>query len=234
MTALVIAHRACPTREVENSIAGIRRGAELGADVVEVDVRRALDGVPVLHHDHTYWRIAKVPLPVRAVPSRLATRIRLPDGSTVPTLADALEEAASVGVRLALDTKDGGAAPAALEVVRAAGAEERVLLWSGHAQAVRYYSRHSQAQAALLRETFSPEAHSRFLDDAVACGAQAISANPGAVTEGFAADARERGLIIYAWFQTPDPPLDRLARVDGAVTDWPDRTRDLLEREDPT
>jgi len=44
MPALIIAHRACPQHAPENSIAGIRRAAELGADGTEGDVQRTLDG----------------------------------------------------------------------------------------------------------------------------------------------------------------------------------------------
>ena len=62
MPALIIAHRACPQHAPENSIAGIRRAAELGADGVEVDVQRTLDGVPILMHDSTLGRSAGLPL----------------------------------------------------------------------------------------------------------------------------------------------------------------------------
>lgn len=51
MRPLVIAHRTCPRDAPENSLEGIARATELGADVVEVDVRRTADGVPVLVHD---------------------------------------------------------------------------------------------------------------------------------------------------------------------------------------
>ncbi|MDH3707216.1 MAG: glycerophosphodiester phosphodiesterase, partial [Acidimicrobiia bacterium] len=43
----VIAHRTCPLDGPENSLAGIATARELGADLVEIDVRRTADGVPV-------------------------------------------------------------------------------------------------------------------------------------------------------------------------------------------
>ena len=87
----MIAHRTLPRDAPENSIEGIRRAAELGADAVELDVRRTLDGVPILMHDRTPWRTARVFWPVRLLPSSSARRLRLRGSREgVPTLAEAL------------------------------------------------------------------------------------------------------------------------------------------------
>ncbi len=53
------AHRgACRTIDdcgvSENSVASIRRAEAFGASFVEIDVRRTLDGVPILYHDDTF------------------------------------------------------------------------------------------------------------------------------------------------------------------------------------
>ena len=47
----VIAHRGASRAERENTVAAFRRAAELGADMVELDVRRSADGGLVVHHD---------------------------------------------------------------------------------------------------------------------------------------------------------------------------------------
>ena len=88
--AVIIAHRTCPKHVTENSLDGIRRAAELGADGVEIDVQRTLDGVPILMHDRTLWRTAGLYRPTRLLPYALLRRLRL-QGSTerVPTLAQA-------------------------------------------------------------------------------------------------------------------------------------------------
>ena len=51
MPPVIIAHRTSPLDAPENSLEGIRRSAELGADYVEIDVRLTRDGVPVMLHD---------------------------------------------------------------------------------------------------------------------------------------------------------------------------------------
>ena len=52
----VIAHRGASGSAPENTLAAVRRAAELGARWVEVDVMVSRDGHPVIHHDHTLER----------------------------------------------------------------------------------------------------------------------------------------------------------------------------------
>ncbi len=76
----VFAHRGLHTTERENTLAAFRAAVDLGVDGVELDVRRTLDGVLVVHHDpgrSGRWR------------SPESARSALPD--YVPTLDEALE-----------------------------------------------------------------------------------------------------------------------------------------------
>lgn len=50
---LVIGHKGVPTREVENTVGSFARARELGADGVELDVRRTGDGHLAVWHDPT-------------------------------------------------------------------------------------------------------------------------------------------------------------------------------------
>ena len=173
---------------------GITTAAGLGADVVEVDARRSRDGIAMLLHDPLLLRVQHLPLHVRWLRSAQLARVG------IPTLAEALETAREAGVRLAVDTKDAGAADAVLAAVRETGAIEQVLLWSQHMPVVRTYVRAlPDAEVALLRDTFEPAAHDRLLADAAAIGARAVSAHQDVVTPAFigaAARARTRRLLL--------------------------------------
>jgi glycerophosphoryl diester phosphodiesterase len=48
---LIIGHKGAPTVEAENTVASFARARELGADGVELDVRRTADGHLVVWHD---------------------------------------------------------------------------------------------------------------------------------------------------------------------------------------
>ncbi|MFM9131198.1 MAG: glycerophosphodiester phosphodiesterase, partial [Actinomycetota bacterium] len=47
----IIAHRGASRAETENTLAAFRTAGRMGADAVELDVRRTLDGAMAVHHD---------------------------------------------------------------------------------------------------------------------------------------------------------------------------------------
>lgn len=225
---LVVAHRTCPRDARENSLDGIRAAARLGADVVEVDARRGRSGAAFLLHDPWLGRVQHVPWPLRWSNDALLERVR------VPTLRQALDAAGDAGIRVAIDTKDPGAAPAVIDAVQGARAAGRVLFWSQHMPVVRAFVRAFPAgEVALLRDTFDESQHARLLADAEAIGARAISAHQDAVTPEFIEAASSRGLGVYCWYQTGGTQDDRLAKnaaagLRGVVTDWPAEARRIV------
>jgi glycerophosphoryl diester phosphodiesterase len=219
---LVIAHRTCPRDSPENSLEGIGRAAALGADGVEIDVRLSSDGVPFLLHDRFLWRTTRSRRAIANVPSQqvLRTRLRRSD-ECVPSLEAALG-ALAPELFVAVDVKDSAAGDAVLREIRNQRPENRALVWSKHLAVVRLTTRTApELEASLLRDTRSPEAEQRLLDDAASSGARGISAHWPAVTREFVDRARDRGLRVYSWCRRPTFEPVKLALLDGIVTDWP-------------
>lgn len=220
---LVIAHRTCPLQEAENSLAGIARAGAMGAGGVEIDVRLTRDGVPVLVHDRTLLRIARWPLPTRYFTfARLRRMRRRDNGLQIPTFAEALA-ALPDGVTVAIDLKDPRAALPTIAEIRSQSAEDRVLLWAQSKAAVRVFARElPNTERALLRDTWTDGATRRFLEDAEATQAHAVSAHWNRITPEFIADAKGRGLKVYAMAQNAESQASRIeAGLDGVVTNWP-------------
>lgn len=220
---VVIAHRTLPRHAPENSLEGVRRAAAEGADYVEVDVRRTRDGVPVLLHDPTLARTGWRPRRIRSLTLDDVARVKLRGGHNLPTLADALNQAPA-GLGFALDTKDPGAAPATLAAVAAAGILDRVLLWSQHEEVVSHYVARAPAgtEVALLRDTKRGAETTRYLNQASALGATAVSVHQDILDDALVAEAHDRGLRIHCWFQSLDVQAAKAGMpVDGIVTDWP-------------
>lgn len=89
MVVQVLAHRGASRAERENTVKAFRRAAAMGADGVELDVRRTADDVLVVHHDAR--------LPGRRAICRTAAA-DLP--AYVPTLDQALDACSGMWVNL--------------------------------------------------------------------------------------------------------------------------------------
>lgn len=234
---MIIAHRTLPRDAPENSLEGIRRAGELGADYVEIDVRLTRDGVPVLLHDQLLLRTTLRPWPVTWMSAAAVRRVRLRRGAEpVPTFAEAIA-ALPERLGLAIDTKDPRAADAVVAELRNQGKLGRSLLWAQAESAVRWYATHAgdhAVEVALLRDALQPTAIDRLLTDARAFGATAISAHQASVDEAFIDRVHRLGLRVHCWFQ--DRATQRAKAglpLDGIVTDWPVEARQLSRGEHP-
>ncbi|WP_062013878.1 glycerophosphodiester phosphodiesterase family protein [Aureimonas sp. AU4] len=112
---LIIAHRGDWARAPENSLAAVRGAIERGFDMVEIDVRLASDGVPVVIHDASLDRTTEGTGPMSALASAQLRALRLREGEggrdaaltdeRLPDLAAFLEEARG-RILVNLDTKN--------------------------------------------------------------------------------------------------------------------------------
>jgi glycerophosphoryl diester phosphodiesterase len=85
----VIAHRGASNAAPENTVAAFQMAAELGADAVELDVRRTSDGVLVVHHNP------------HVADGRVIAELTAADlPGQVPTLAAALDACAGMWVNV--------------------------------------------------------------------------------------------------------------------------------------
>jgi glycerophosphoryl diester phosphodiesterase len=91
LTAFAYAHRGLWTKAVpENSLNAFRSAAAAGLGC-ELDVRRTKDGELVIFHDATLERMCGSPARISDIPFVELRGHRLPDGSKIPTLREALE-----------------------------------------------------------------------------------------------------------------------------------------------
>lgn len=234
---LLVAHRAAAPGCPENSLAGIRAAGALGVDIVEVDVRRTLDGVPVLLHDRTMARAATGRAPVRALPARWVTTWRLPASprsevrseERVPTLDQALG-ALPGGVEIGLHVKDRGVLGAALEVVEGRATESRTWLWLERAVDVAVArGRLPGVRVTLLNDWRRARSVERYLATAEVAGATAVSVPWGRVTAEVTSEAHRRGLLVFAVERNPDELRVKVAAgLDGVITDHPARSSAVL------
>jgi glycerophosphoryl diester phosphodiesterase len=131
---LLVAHRGFALEAPENTLAAVAHAAAAGANAVELDVRAAADGTPVVIHDATVDRVTEgtgavadhSPAELAAL-SVCGSDAGPADGSDdgpaggsdagVPTLARALAAASDHGLAVNVELKEPAVAPAAVDAI---------------------------------------------------------------------------------------------------------------------
>jgi len=224
---LVLAHRGARRRAPENTLEALAVARELGADGVEIDVRRTRDGVLVLHHD---------PAPPNG--SMLCTLDHAEVARrhpTIPTLPEVLDACAGLLVNIEIKNlpwegdfdADESVAEAVVELLEARGGADRVLVSSFHLPTVdRVHERAANVPTAFLFlagmdlvevvDLSADRGHVAVHPDLRALG--------GPEVHEFIRHAHERGLDVNVWTVNEPADMARLAElgVDALVTDVPD------------
>ncbi|MGQ9523321.1 MAG: glycerophosphodiester phosphodiesterase [Armatimonadota bacterium] len=236
MKPSIIAHRGYSAAAPENTLAALRLAAAVRADLVEVDVRLTKDGVPVLLHDASLDRTTNGSGPLAGV---TASAVKQLDAGSwfgsqfakepVPTLCEALKLAAE-DRPLLLEIKETEASVPSAEVVRSAGAVDRVVVQSFLPDAVlAFRTTLPQVPAGFLvtpgkeDDPTSSQWVAKVCALASECGAAFAAVHYRAITPRLVEYLFRRGLSVWAW--TVDDPADmkRLADwgVAGLITNNP-------------
>lgn len=248
---LDIAHRGASVAAPENTLAAVRAAAALGADMVEVDVRRTRDGALVVVHDATWTRTTDV---ARVLPSRRPWRVadltlaevRLLDagsahspvhaGEPVPTLSDVLDLVGDLGLGLQLELKSPSAYAGIVDdllaelrawVARSAGRPiPPVVVQSFDIVAMKELATRAPGVRVGVLGT-PPPSHLPVL----AGWAQQVNPRHTTVDRAYVERVHALGMGCLVW--TVDRPwaMRRAVRlgVDGVITNRPDLLRSVLD-----
>ena len=225
---LVVAHRGASVGVRQNTAEAFRRARELGADWVELDVRRTLDDVLVAHHD------AHLP------DGRLVARTPLDElPGWVPSLAEALEACEGMGVLVEIKNDpaevgydgDNTIAVAVAGLVAAYRPYDSVMVSSFNAAAVgRIRQVDPRLPTALL--IFDPVVVAQSVDRASAAGHVAIHPYHTAVDASLLRRAHDASVAVWAWTVNEPAAVEALVclGVDGIITDDCPTVRAISER----
>lgn len=235
----VMAHRGASKAERENTVAAFALAVAMGADSVELDVRRTRDGRLVVHHD------AHLPADdsLRGDGARSAIidldRSDLP--VHVPDLADALDACAGIEVNLEIKNDprdpdfdpDDTVADATMALLLARGEPQRWLISSFRLETVDRCRRIADDAGEPIRTAWLTTAPpSDVVDTLRARGHVALHPFVGFVTEDLVRRCHDAAIAVNTW--TCDDP-DRMAEligwgIDGICTNVPDVALDVLRR----
>ncbi|HEX3946683.1 MAG TPA: glycerophosphodiester phosphodiesterase [Acidimicrobiales bacterium] len=199
---------------VENTLAAFEASRQLGADGVELDVRRSADWALVVHHDADLPDgRALAATPVRELPGH------------VPLLAEAMAACQPMVVNVEVKHDQGtdpdrALAAAVVSALQDGGWADRALVSSFDVRSI------DLARDAGLRVGWllAPAADARAaLPQAVDQGYQALHPFVAQVDEALVAGAHEAGLAVNVWTVNAPEDLARMVElgVDAVITDRP-------------
>ncbi|GGM37958.1 glycerophosphodiester phosphodiesterase [Dactylosporangium sucinum] len=236
---LGFAHRGGAAAGDENTTAAFARAVELGYRYIETDTHATADGVAVVFHDDTLRRL--LGRPGRMIDLRWADLAseRVGGAAAVPRLDEVLE--AWPQTRFNIDAKTDAAAGPTVDVVRRAGAEDRVLLAS-----------FSSARLARMRAAAGPRVATslgmsevarlwlaskagravRLPDSVVAIQIPPRYGRIPLATPRFVGYAHRLGLQVHLWTIDDATQIEHFLDlgVDGIMTDHIEVLRDVYVR----
>src|SRR4051794_39185424 len=252
-TPLIIAHRGASAVAPENTLTAFRNAIDARADGVELDIRMAAEGVPVVIHDATLQRTAGLAGRVNKMTSSQLSQTdvgswfnrRYPEraedsytGETVPTLEKALGCLGDIDGLVYLEIKTGSTsevAPltdAAAEIISNSALMPNIIVQCFDLAVIsRMRIRLPKVKTAAL---FGPRlrhfvrGRQRIVDLALEHGAGHLSLHKTLVNKETVELANVAGLPVTVWTVDDPRAFERYSElgVFAAITNDPKRIRD--------
>lgn len=226
---LRIGHRGASAYAPENTLAAIRKAAELGADMVELDVQASADGVPVILHDAELSRTTSGRGSVYEHCLEHLKRLDAGAGEAIPTLEEAVACCGALGIGMYLEIKVPVVIGPMVSAIRRDGLHDRVIVSSFRPDWLADVKALDPEVATAVLFT------SRALDPvALARAAGAGYVHPcwewlapephRLLTPEWMARVRDAGLKIISWHEERPSEIAALRRlgIDGICSNAPD------------
>lgn len=216
---LRIAHRGASAYEPENTLRSFGKAIELGTDMIELDVRRSLDGRLVVIHDSRVDRTTNGNGPVRMKSLDELRALDAGMGERIPTLEEAVEFAAG-RTRFVIELKEDGLEERVIRVIKEFGVTEDVFVVSFKPVRLRAVKELEPG----LKTGLILFASADPLRSAGMCGADAVAPFRWFITRRLAERARAAGIYLFTWTVDEKERAERLREmgVSGIVTNRPD------------
>ena len=216
-----VAHRGFSGRFPENTLLAFRKAVEVGADLVECDVRPTKDGALVVFHDEDLRRMAGRSERVEEVKLSELRKLDLGMGQTVPTFEEVLEV---VGGRVGMNIhvqRPGELVDRVVDMCREAGVVDSAFLaiaWEDEIRRVR--SLYPEVWVCSLYRQGEPG----LVDVNIPLSVRLLQPGRGVVNRELVERAHGAGMVMGVFYGNTYSDIMWLSRlgVDGILTDFPD------------
>lgn len=229
---LRIAHRGASAHAPENTLAAIVKAAELGADMVEVDLQASADGVLVVLHDPDLSRTTDGTGSVYAHTLAELRRLDAGGGERIPTAEEVIDCCLARGLGIYFELKIGFAAAEVVALIQRYDLFDRVIVASFRPD---WLADARGCDAAIRTSVLFGSLHIDAVALARAAGAQYVhpcwehlAAEPHRLlTAEWLCTVRAAGLGIITWHEEQPAEIAALRRlgVDGICSNAPELLR---------
>ena len=217
---LIIAHRGASGYEPENTLRSVKKAIELGADMVEVDVRVSRDGHMVVIHDARLERTTNGKGYVRDMTLKELKKLDAGLGEQIPTLEEVIQLVRGKA-QLVVEIKVPGTEKRVLQEIEKNGLENETLITSFYHPVIRRVKElNPNVQAGVIIAS-RPVKPAQLAIDA---NANALFPKYTFVDQEMVLVAHKNNLTVYPWTMDTLSEINPLIEmgVDGIVTNKPD------------
>jgi glycerophosphoryl diester phosphodiesterase len=218
----IIGHRGAPYLVPPgNTLSSLLRAIEVGAQMLEVDVRHTQDDVLVVNYE-AVRSLGGHETPLAERPNDEWQEHAADTGAPLPTLTEVFDLARHWDVGLMLDFKEPGTEALLARAIRRSGLPFEQVLVTGAGESNRQLFRGLDPRIPLSLSLEEGGIDAKLLG---AIDTDAVTWHPKLLTPAVVKVLRLRGILVYAKTVNSQDEMRRLrdvCKVDGIVTDSPD------------
>ncbi|NJD57275.1 MAG: glycerophosphodiester phosphodiesterase [Nitrospirae bacterium] len=214
---LKVGHRGARAYETENTLESFGRAIALGANAVELDIRRSGDGNLIVSHDDNLKRVFGIDLPVGTASLK---ELRDATGGRIATFEESLEFIGSRADKILAELKESGYEKDVLARIVKKKVIDRVIVTSFHEAALSAIrDLNAKIETGLIYAKFINP-----VEAALRLNAQYLLPLYRFVHARDVEKAHRNGLKVIVWtINTKEEARQFIAKgVDGIATDKPD------------
>ena len=216
---VLIAHRGASNYEPENTLASFEKAVELGAKVIEFDVRKTLDNELVVIHDSKLDRTTNEKGPVSGKTLPELKKVDAGKGMRIPTVREILSIFKG-GVKFVVEIKEEDTEEQLIELARELDVADDIIFVSFKKKILKKIKLLDPNLKTGLITVFGYNC----VENASVLGCCAVATSNLFVTSKNIRKAHSNGLLFFCWTVNNKSRCITLKEmgVDGVITDIPD------------
>ena len=216
---LIISHRGASEYEPENTILSFKRAVELGAQMIEFDVRMSLDRELVVIHDKKVNRTTSGKGYVRDKTLEELKELDAGNGEKIPTAEEVISEFANK-TKFVIELKEYETEEKILELIHKYNVINDVFVVSFYKRVLKKI-KYIEPDIVTGLIKFYP---SNIYEDCVFCNAEVVAVFRSFINRKLVKEVEDRNLILFSWTVNKKNLALKMKKlgVRGVVTNKPD------------